>query len=83
MPVICNLGFPGGLAVKNPPANAGDTGLIPGLGRSLEKEMLPIPVFLPGKSHGHGSLVGYRPWGHKKSNMTWQLNNNNNIFIKV
>ena len=25
--------FPGG-AVKNPPANAGDTGLIPGLGRS-------------------------------------------------
>jgi len=25
--------------VKNLPANAGDTGLIPGLGRSLEKEM--------------------------------------------
>ena len=25
--------------VKNPPANAGDLGLIPGLGRSLEKEM--------------------------------------------
>ena len=32
-------GFPGGLVVKNPPANAGDTrnmGLIPGLGRSPE-----------------------------------------------
>ena len=28
------LGFPGGSAVKNPPANAGDVGLIPGLGRS-------------------------------------------------
>ena len=27
-------GPPGGLAVKNPPANAEDTGLIPGLGRS-------------------------------------------------
>ena len=27
-------GFPGGSAVKNPPANAGDMGLIPGLGRS-------------------------------------------------
>ena len=26
--------FPGGAAVKNPPANAGDTGLSPGLGRS-------------------------------------------------
>ena len=25
--------FPGGAVVKNPPANAGDTGLIPGLGR--------------------------------------------------
>ena len=26
--------FPGGAVVKNPPANAGDTGLISGLGRS-------------------------------------------------
>ena len=26
--------FPGGAVVKNPPANAGDTGSIPGLGRS-------------------------------------------------
>ena len=26
--------FPGGSAVKNPPANAGDMGLIPELGRS-------------------------------------------------
>ena len=27
-------GFPGGAVVKNPPANAGDTGLSPGLERS-------------------------------------------------
>ena len=27
-------GFPGGAVVKTPPANAGDTGLSPGLGRS-------------------------------------------------
>ena len=27
-------GFPGGAAVENPPANAGDTGSSPGLGRS-------------------------------------------------
>ena len=35
-------GFPGGSVVKNLPANegdAGDVGLIPGLGRSPEKEM--------------------------------------------
>ena len=27
-------GFPGGSVLKNPPASAGDAGLIPGLGRS-------------------------------------------------
>ena len=35
----------------------------------------PTPVFLPGKSHGQRSLAGYRPWGQKESDMTWQLNN--------
>ena len=40
------MGFPGGSAVKNPPANTGDMGLIPGSGRSsgredpLEEEMV-------------------------------------------
>ena len=33
---------------------------------SLEKEMQPIPVFLPGKSHGQRSLAGYNPWGHRR-----------------
>ena len=28
-----DTGFPGGSVVKNPPAKAGDMGLIPGLGR--------------------------------------------------
>ena len=31
---MCQKGFPGGSVVKNPPAKAGDMGLIPGLGRS-------------------------------------------------
>ena len=35
--VNCKLGFLGVSVVKNPPANAGDVGLIPGLGRSLRK----------------------------------------------
>ena len=30
----------------------------------------PPPVFLPGESHGHRSLVGYSPWGCKESDMT-------------
>ena len=33
--------FPGGSALKNLPANAGDLGSIPGWGKSLEKEMAP------------------------------------------
>ena len=36
----------------------------------LENEMLPTPVFLPGKSHGQRSLAGYDSWGHKESDMT-------------
>ena len=32
------------------------------------------PVFLPGKSHGQRSLVGYRPWGGKESDTTERLN---------
>ena len=32
-------GFPGGSVVKNPPANAGDTGLISGSGRSPGKRI--------------------------------------------
>ena len=31
------MGFPGGSKVKNPPANVGDMGLIPGWGRSPEE----------------------------------------------
>ena len=33
----------------------------------------PTPVFLPGEFHGHTSLAGYSPWGHKESDMTEQL----------
>ena len=30
----------------------------------------PIPVFLPGESHGQRSLAGYSTWGHKELDMT-------------
>ena len=43
-------GFPGGSVVKNPPANAVDVGLIPGLGRS------------PGE--GNGNLLQYSCLGN-------------------
>ena len=39
-------------SVKNPPANAGDTGSIPGLRRSLKKEMAT-----------HASILAWKiPW---------------------
>ena len=37
---------------------------------ALEKEMQPIPVFLPGESQGRQSLVGCPLWGRTESDMT-------------
>ena len=54
--------FPRSSVVKNPPANAEDSGLIPGLGRLPGEES--GTHFLPGKSHGQRSLVGYSPWDY-------------------
>ena len=46
------FGFPGGSVVKNPPADAGDMDLIPGLEDSLEKGMAT-----------HSSILAWRiPW---------------------
>ena len=36
----------------------------------IGRKWQPIPVFLPGKSHGRGSLVGHSSWGYKESDMT-------------
>ena len=33
----------------------------------------PTPVFLPGKSHGRRSLVGYSLWGRKQLDTTERL----------
>ena len=47
----------------------------------------PTPVFLPGKSHGRQSLVGYCPWGRKESDTTDQLHftsvSSRNIFTNT
>ena len=60
------LGFSGGSGGEESACNAGDPGLIPGLGRFPEEgKWQHTPVFLPGKSHGQRSLVDYSPWGHK------------------
>ena len=74
-------GFPKGSAVKNSPANAGDTGLIPGSGRS------------PGEGNGNslqnsclGNPMDRRAWeatvhGSQESDTTEQLHNNNSNYV--
>ena len=47
-------GFPFGSASKEFTFNAGDLGLIPGLGRSPGEGKVLTPVLLPGEFHGHG-----------------------------
>ena len=70
--LVSLLSSPGGSDGKEFSCNAGDLGLIPGLGRSPGggRDWQPNPVFLPGKSHGQRSRAGYSPWGHKASDMT-------------
>ena len=58
------------MVIKNLPANAGDagdTGSIPGSGRSPgEKEMATNSSIFAGKSHRRRSLVCSSRWGHKE-----------------
>ena len=60
------MGFPGGVVVKNLPANAGDpgdSGSTPGQEGPLEEEMAT-----------HSSILSWRiPWGCKESDMTERL----------
>ena len=68
------MDFPSGSDGKESACNAGDLGLIPGLGRfpggghdnPLRYSSLENP-------HGQRSLAGYSPWGHKQSDTTEQL----------
>ena len=60
--VDCLMGLPDGSDSKESACNAGDLGLIPGLGGSPGE---PTPVFWPGKFHGL-----YSPWSRKESDMT-------------
>ena len=79
---IKTKGFPGGSDGKESACNAGDPGSIPGLGRfPWRREWQPTPVFLPGKSHGQKSLVGYSSWGCKELDRTEQLTQSTNSVV--
>ena len=78
------MGFPGGSEVKASACNAGDPGFDLWVQGKIpwRKKWQPIPVFLPGESHGRRSLVGYSPQGRKESDTTERLHFHN-LIIKV
>ena len=52
---------------KEPACLAGDVGSTPGSGRSPRgRHGNPLQYFLPEKSHGQRSLVGYSPWESRR-----------------
>ena len=57
--VIIEMGFPGGSVVKNSPANTGNVGSIPGLGRS------------PGE--GNGNTLLYSCLGNPMDGEAWNV----------
>ena len=65
------MGFPGISVVKNPPGNAGDTGLTPGWTRSPGRgHDNPLQYSCLENPHGQRSLVGYSQWDHQESDIT-------------
>ena len=64
------MGFPGGAVVKNLPAFARGTGLVPGQEHTLEEEMSTHSSNNAWKNPRTEELVGYDPQGHKESNTT-------------
>ena len=61
------MGFPAGSVIKNPSANEGAAGSVPGSGR-FPGGGNGVP-FQYSCLDGQKSLVGYSPWGHKELDM--------------
>ena len=74
------MDFPGGSTVKNPPASAGDTGLIPGLERVLgEGNDNPLQYSSLGNTMDRGAWGATVHGLTKELDMTEQLSNNEMI----
>ena len=67
-------GFPGGTSGKETASQCGRhwrPGFNPWVGKTpWRRAWQPIPVFMPGESHGQRSLTGYSPWCRKELDMT-------------
>ena len=79
--VYCCLGLPWWIRGKESACSAGDTGSIPGSGRSPRDgngNLLQYSCLE--NTCGQRSLAGYSPWGLKESDMTEWLNNTNSNY---
>ena len=69
-----NTSFPGGSDSKSACLQCGRPRFDPWVRKIVwSRKWQPTPVFLLGKSHGWGKLIGYSPLGHKESDMTKQF----------
>ena len=76
------MGFPGGSDGKESPCNAGDLGLIPGLGRCPGGgHGNPLQYSCLGNPHGQRNLASHSPWGHKED-MTERLSTTLPSYIR-
>ena len=70
VPTLGERGFPGGSVVKNSLVKQ-EHRFDPWVGKiPWRRKWQSTPVFLPGKSHGERSLMGYSPWGCKELDTT-------------
>ena len=62
---LISWGFPGGSECKEDACNAGDLGLLPGIGKiPWSKKWQLIPGFLPREFHRQRHLAGYSSRDH-------------------
>ena len=83
---ITSQDFPSGKVIKNPPADAGDAGdvgLIPGLGRSRGVKITAHSSILAWKPRGQRSLACCSPWGCKELDKPKQLTHTHTLTCHV
>ena len=69
-----HLGFPGGSDCKASARNVGDLRFHPWVGKNpWRRKRQSTPVFLPRRSHGQRTLVGYSLWCHEEPGKTKRL----------
>ena len=76
------MGLPWWLSGKESACQCGRPEFNPWVGKiPWRRKWQPALVFLPGKSHGQRSLVGYSPWSCKESDMTERLHFHFHTYI--